>query len=159
MIKDHHKIKIHASPDVIFSHIETYPFPTFKFFETRPFLFFRATLVAGLKSGIRSVLSGNLFEYMNEPLEPGATVGPFIVTEVEKGKKLYFSLNSFFSNCITGFTITEIENGSLLSFDLFSHNLKLREKVWWLIFKPVHGILARRVLRVHKRASESVEGM
>ncbi len=155
MINNQHKIEIDATPKVVFAQIEKNPFPTFKLLETRPFLFIRLALVDGLRAGAKIAFSGDLSEKMNEPLKLGTSMGPFKVTEVEKGKMFYFTLKSFFFNCKTGFSINEIENGSLLTFDIFADKLKMREKIYWFLIKPIHGILARRVLRVHKKTSES----
>ncbi|MBC2710432.1 MAG: hypothetical protein HGJ94_05370 [Desulfosarcina sp.] len=44
--------------------------------------------------------------------------------------------------------------GQSLVFDLIAENPTFKEKLWWFLFKPFHGLFANKVLHVIKEKSE-----
>jgi hypothetical protein len=48
----------------------------------------------------------------------------------------------------------QIKAPSHAIFDLIAENPTFKEKIWWFIFKPFHGLLANKVLHVIKEKIE-----
>lgn len=149
MIQDRRKIEIRASSQDIFDLIDSMPnkFPIYRFLEAKPFFFFRMLLVDGLSSAWKA---SKLDRAFNEKLSVGDKMGPFTLTRFERPRKYQFSLRSFFFNCQTGYSLSAISYGTELRFDLIAENPTLKEKVWWFLFKPFHGLFAKKVLHVIK---------
>jgi len=63
-------------------------------------------------------------------------------------------IGPYFFSCQTGYSLTANSNGTELGFDLISENPTLKEKVWWFLFKPFHGLFANKVLSVIKEKVE-----
>ena len=146
MIKDRRQIQINATPEDVFSLIETMPnkFPVYKIMETKPIFFLRALFVDGLRSAVQTIK-------MNKPTEKvvlqiGDAMGPFELTEIEKPFKYLFTLTSFFFNCQTGYILSVNESKTMLNFILVADNPKTMEKIYWLAIKPFHLLLAKKVL-------------
>ncbi len=154
MIRDKKQIDIDALPEKVFDLIETMPnkFPVYKILETKPFFFLRLLLVDGLRSAIEAMS----IEKPNDSLvlSVGDSMGPFQLTELEKPLKYWFTLKSFFFNCQTGYSLSINGNMTTLSFDLIADDPKIMEKVWWFFVKPIHGLLANKVLKVIKVKAE-----
>jgi hypothetical protein len=87
-------------------------------------------------------------------LNEGDKMGPFTLTELKKPIKYHFSLKSLFFNCQTGYSLHTKNGVTVLCFDLFAENPTLKEKIWWFVFKPFHGLLANKVLHVIKNKIE-----
>lgn len=155
MLKDNRQIQINASPEIIYDYIETMPnkFPIFKILESKPFLFLRILLVDGLRTAIEAVNVAKPEDVLI--LNVGDSMGPFTLTEAEKPLKYWFTLESFFFNCRTGYSL--YANGSMttLNFYIIAENPCLKEKVWWLFIKPVHGIFSKKVIRNIKKGVEN----
>ena len=155
MIQDQKQIDINAPPEKIFEFIETMPnkFPVYKILETKPFLFLRILFVDGYRAAIEAVK----FEKAKDTLvlNQGDSMGPFQLTELEKPLKYGFTLRSFFFNCQTGYSLSSTGNITTLYFDLIAEDPKFMEKVWWFFVKPIHGLLANKVLKVVKSKAES----
>jgi hypothetical protein len=155
MIQDQKQIDIDSSPEKIFRLIETMPnkFPVYKILETKPFYFVRLLFVDGLRAAIEAMK----FEKPNASLvlNLGDSMGPFQLTELEKPLKYRFTLKSFFFNCRTGYSLSSNENRTTLCFDLIAEDPGLMEKVWWIFVKPIHGLLANKVLKAIKAKVES----
>jgi hypothetical protein len=155
MIRDQKQIIINASPEKVFDLIETMPnkFPVYGMLETKPFLFLRILFVDGFRAAI-NVLS---IEKPSEMLllNVGDSMGPFKLTELKKPVKYWFTLRSFFFNCRTGYSLSRNGNMTTLSFDLIADDPKIVAKIWWIFVKPIHKLLASKVLKVIK---EKVEG-
>jgi hypothetical protein len=154
MIQDRRKIEIRASSHDIFDLIDRMPnkFPIYKFLEVKPFFFLRILLVDGLSSAWKAA---RLDRSINElKLSVGDKMGPFTLTGFERPKKYWFSLESLFFNCRTGYSLSANDNGAELSFDLIADNPTFKEKVWWFLFKPFHGLFAKKVLNVIKEKVE-----
>ncbi len=156
MIEDHKQIVINALPDRVFDLIVTMPnkFPVYKILETRPFFFIRVLLVDGWRSAVEAVR----FERPAESLvlQVGDSMGPFRLTEMEKPLYYRFILRSFFFNCRTGYSLSRCGNMTTLCFDLVVEDPGIFERIWWFFVKPVHGLLAGKVLKVIKAKAEAV---
>ncbi len=154
MIQDKRQILIKASPHVIFDLIEIMPnkFPIYKFLEEKPFFFIRILLVDGLRSAWEAARLKRPNDVLK--LNVGDTMGPFTLTELERPMKYWFSLKSLFFNCQTGYSLNTNGGVTELSFDLTSENPTFKEKVWWFVFKPFHGLFANKVLHVIKEKVE-----
>jgi hypothetical protein len=157
MIYDQRTIEIKASPDKVFKQIETNPFPTYWILNTKPFFFLRITLIDGIRSGIRLAFDKNLNREMTEPVELGSSLGPFILTEIERPSRYYFTLKSLFINCIGGFNLHSTDNGTMLSLEIIAEDPTFREKIWWLLIKPIHILLAHKVLKTLRKGAERCE--
>ena len=155
MIQDQKQIDINSPPERIFGLIETMPnkFPVYKILETKPFFFVRLLFVDGL----RAAVEGMNIEKANDSLvlNLGDSMGPFQLTELEKPLKYWFTLKSFFFNCRTGYSLSSNGNITILCFDLIAEDPRLMEKIWWFFVKPIHGLLANKVLKVIKGKVES----
>jgi predicted rRNA methylase YqxC with S4 and FtsJ domains len=144
----------------VFELIETMPnkFPTFKFLDNRLFLFFRLALVDGFRPALKIVFDKDLWIEVKRGnpfvLKTGASFGPFTLTLLEKPAKYIFTLNSFFFNCKTGYSLKSDSKGTVLTFDLAAKNPGLMEKIWWFFVKPIHAILANKVLKRIKKEAE-----
>ena len=154
MIQYKKQINIDALPEKVFELIETMPnkFPVYNILETKPFFFLRLILVDGLRAAIEAMS----IEKPNDSLvlHVGDSMGPFQLTEIEKPLKYWFTLRSFFFNCRTGYSLSSNGNMTTLSFDLIADDPKIKGKVWWLFVKPIHGLLANKVLKVIKAKVE-----
>ncbi len=150
MIQDQKHIDINSPPERIFGLIETMPnkFPVYKILEARPFFFVRLLFVDGLRAAVKAMS----IEKPNDSLvlNLGDSMGPFKLTELEKPSKYGFTLRSFFFNCRTGYSLSSKRNMTTLYFDLIAEDPGLMEKVWWFFVKPIHGLLANKVLKVIK---------
>ena len=150
MIKDRRKIRIESSPEIVFDVIDKMPnkFPIYRTLETKPFFFLRILFVNGFKAAMEAA---NIEKPEDKLiLNVGDTIGPFTLTIKEKPLKYWFSLKSFFFNCQTGYSLSSNGSESTLYFDLIAENPNLKEKIWWLLFKPFHWIFANKALRVIK---------
>lgn len=154
MINDQHLIKIEASADQVFKQIEIEPFPTFNILNTRPFLFLRIALIDGIKTAVRVTSDKDLSKKKAEPIKLGTSMGPFTLTEYERPKKYYFTLKSLFFNCRTGFFLNDTTHGSLLRFDIIAENPSSSEKFWWFFIKPIHALMAHKVLKTIQQRAE-----
>ncbi len=154
MIQDKRQIKIKASPQVVFDLIEIMPnkFPVYKLLEAKPFLFLRVLLVDGLRTAFEAIKFKRPTDILK--LNVGDTMGPFTLTELERPMKYWFSLKSLFINCQTGYTLNTNGGMTELNFNLISENPTFKEKVWWFVFKPFHGLFANKVLHVIKAKVE-----
>jgi hypothetical protein len=157
MINDQRTIEIKASPDKVFKQIETNPFPTFRILNTKPFFFLRIALIDGIRAGIRLVFDKNLNREMTEPAELGSSLGPFTLTEIERPSRYYFTLKSLFINCKTGFSLHSTGKGTLLSLEAIAEDPTFREKIWWFFIKPIHILLAHKVLKTIRQEVERNE--
>ena len=150
MIQDKRQIQIKAPSPVIFDLIDRMPnkFPVYKFLEAKPLFFMRIFLV----DGPRSAWDAAKFKRPNDVLKlnVGDTMGPFTLTEFDRPMKYWFTLKSLFFNCQTGYSLLTNEGGTVLSFDLIAENPTFKEKIWWFLFKPFHGLFANKVLHVIK---------
>ena len=155
MIQHQRQIDIEAPPEKVFGLIETMPnkFPVYKILETKPFLFLRLLFVDGFRAAIEAMK----FEKPNDALvlKLGDSMGPFQLTELEKPFKYVFTLRSFFFNCQTGYWLSSNGNRTTLYFDLIAEDPKMMEKVYWFFIKPIHGLLANKVLKVIKGKVEN----
>ena len=154
MIQDKRKIQINAPSPVIFDLIYRMPnkFPIYKFLETKPFFFIRILLVDGLRSAWEAVRLKKPNDALK--LNVGDTMGPFTLIELDRPMKYWFSLKSLFFDCRTGYSLFSKDGGTELSFDLIAENPTFKEKLWWFLFKPFHGLFANKVLHVIKEKSE-----
>ncbi|MBT8372807.1 MAG: hypothetical protein KJO34_17715 [Deltaproteobacteria bacterium] len=155
MIQDQKQIEIDASPEKIFGFIVTMPnkFPVYKILETKPFLFLRILFVDGFRAAVE--LMGIEKAKDTFVLNLGDSMGPFQLTELEKPLKYGFTLRSFFFNCQTGYSLSSNGNITTLYFDLIAEDPGKMEKAWWFFVKPIHGLLANKVLKVVKGKVES----
>jgi len=155
MIRDRHQIQIEALPETVFEFIDTMPnkFPVYRIMETKPFLFFRIFFVDGFRAAIEAVSVERPDSFLK--LNVGDSMGPFQLTGLEKPVTYEFTLRSFFFNCRTGYSLTRSGDRTMLTFDLIAENPRLMEKVWWIIVKPIHGLLAKKVLSVIKERAET----
>jgi len=157
MIRDQSQITINASPDQVFTVIEEMPnkFPAYKIMDTRPMIFMRLLFVDGLRSAIDSYS-------LKTPIEDvfimklSDSYGPFKLTTVEKPSKYWFTLKSFFFNCRTGYNLGCFENQTKLEFFLVTDNPSFSEKLYWILVKPIHAVLARKVLKEIKAKVENL---
>lgn len=157
MINDQRTIEIKVSPEQVFKQIETNPFPTFRILNTKPFFFLRIALIDGIRTGIRLAFDKNLNREMTEPVELGSSLGPFTLTEIERPSRYYFTLKSLFFDCITGFSLRSTANGTILSLEIIAEDPTFREKIWWFFIKPIHILLAYKVLKTIRKEAESYE--
>ena len=157
MINDQRTIEIKASPDKVFKQIETNPFPTYGILNTKPFFFLRITLIDGIRTGIRLAFDKNLNREMTKPVELGSSLGPFILTEIERPSRYYFTLKSLFINCKAGFSLHSTGKGTLLSLEAIAEDPPFREKIWWFFIKPIHILLAYKVLKTIRKEVEHNE--
>lgn len=154
MIQDERKINIDALPEDVFGLIETMPnkFPVYKILEAKPFFFLRILLVDGLRAAIEAVSVEKPNDFL--VLRIGDSMGPFQLTNLEKPFKYWFTLRSFFFNGRTGYSLGKFNNMTTLNFVLVAENPRLMEKVFWFFVKPIHGLLANKVLKVIKKKVE-----
>jgi hypothetical protein len=157
MIRDKREIRIDAPPEAVFDLIETMPnkFPVYSILETKPFLFLRILLVDGMRAAKEAITFEKAEDSLN--LKVGESMGPFTLWQSEKPAAYLFSLNSFFFNCQTGYSLVPSGSGTVLSFDLTSDTPAFRERIYWYLIKPMHLLLARKVLRVIKKKAEGGE--
>ena len=155
MIQDEKHIEIDASPEKIFEFIETMPnkFPVYKILETKPFFFLRLLFVDGFRAAVEVIRIEKAKDTF--VLNLGDSMGPFQLTELENPLKYRFTLRSFFFNCRTGYSLSRNTNMTTLCFDLIAEDPGIMEKVWWFFVKPIHGLLANKVLKVIKGKVES----
>lgn len=154
MIKDKRQIQIKAPPHVIFELIDRMPnkFPIYRFLESKPFFFIRTLLVDGLSSSLKAAKLRRPDDVMK--LNLGDTMGPFTLIEFESPTKYWFSLKSLFFDCQTGYSLRLKGRVTELSFDLIAENPNFKERIWWFVFKPFHGLFANKVLHVIKEKTE-----
>jgi hypothetical protein len=157
MINDQRTIEIKASLDKVFKQIETNPFPTYGMLNTKPFFFLRITLIDGIRTGIRLAFDKNLNREMTEPVALGSSLGPFILTEIERPSRYYFTLKSLFYNCITGFNLHSTDNGTLPNLAIIAEDPTFRANTWWFFVKPIHILLAYKVLKTIQKEVERNE--
>jgi len=157
MINDQRTIEIKVSPGQVFKQIETNPFPTYGILNKKPFFFLRITLIDGIRTGIRLAFDKNLNREMTEPVELGSSLGPFTLTEIERPSRYYFTLKSLFFNCKTGFSLRSTANGTILSLEIIAEYPTFREKTWWFFIKPIHILLAYKVLKTIRKEVERNE--
>lgn len=150
MIKDKKQIQINASSTIIFDLIDSMPdkFPVFKFLEANPFYFVRVLLFDGFRSAWEATKIKGLNEVLK--LNVGDAMGPFTLIESKRPIKYWFSLNSLFFSCQTGYVLSSNDNGTELGLNLIAENPTLKDKIWWLLFKYLHGLFANKALRVIK---------
>lgn len=155
MIKNNKKIQINASSNVIFDLIDRMPdkFPVFKFLESKPFFFVRVLLFDGFHSAWEATKIKGLNEILE--LNVGDTMGPFTLIQSNRPNRYWFSLDSLFFRCQTGYVLSPNENGTELGLNLIAENPAFKEKIWWFLFKYFHGLLANKALRVIKKKAES----
>jgi hypothetical protein len=156
MIQHKKNIVINSSPEKIFQLIEMMPnkFPVYKILEAKPFFFLRLLLVDGLSEAIKAM---NIEKANNTlVLKIGDSIGPFKLTESERPYKYGFTLKSYFFNCLTGYSLSNNGNTTNLNFDLFAESPRLMEEVYWFFVKPIHGLLASKVLKVIKQKAENL---
>ena len=153
-IDDQRAVLINASVESVFDVIETMPnkFPVYKVLEISPVFFFRMLLVDGLRAAIRAVRFEKPID--QQVLQPGESMGPFTLIEVKKPCVYMFELNSFFFHCRTGYVLSVDGQATQVQFVLNSDNPGFMEKVYWTFIKPVHWILAGKVLKVIKGKAE-----
>jgi hypothetical protein len=158
MLNDKRQIQINASPETVYEFIETTPnkFPVYKALEAKPFLFLRMLFTDGLRSAFR-VMSINRSVH-TLILNIGDSMGPFTLTEAERPYKYWFMIRSYFINCESGYLINFNGNTTTLNFNTIIEKPSFKEKVWWFLTKPVHGVLANKVLRIIKEKVERREG-
>jgi len=163
MICNYRTIKINNTQLKVFKLIESMPnkFPTFEILDNRILLFFRLAFVNGLRPALKIVFDKDLWiEIKKEKpliLNKGESLGPFTLTLVEKPTVYMFKLDSFFFNCKTGYSMEPDKEGMLLSFDLTAENPSVVEKIWWFFVKPIHFILADKVLKRIKKEVEAIK--
>ena len=154
MIQDQKQILVNAKPEEVFALIETMPnkFPVYRILETRPLLFLRILFVDGFHPALNlmSIKKPNDIFVM----QAGDSLGPFKLTELEKPIRYWFTLKSFFFDCRTGYTLSAYESKTILNFDIISDNPTLMEKLWWFFVKPIHSLMAKKVLKVIKNEVE-----
>jgi len=157
MIQDKREIEVDAPPEAVFNWIETMPdkFPVYALLETKPLFFLRVLLVDGMRAALEAI---NV-EKTEEPLvlNVGEAMGPFTLSKSEKPVAYLFSLNSLFFNCQTGYSLSPRGSGTVLSFDLISRAPTFRERIYWYLIKPIHLLLAHKVLSVIKKKVEDRE--
>lgn len=154
MIQDKRQIQIKAPSHAIFDLIDRMPnkFPIYSFLEAKPFFFIRILLVDGLSSAWEAARIRRPDFVLK--LSVGDTMGPFTLTEFERPTKYWFSLKSLFFDCQTGYSLHSKNGVTELSFDLIAENPTFKERIWWFIFKPFHGLFANKVLNVIKENIE-----
>lgn len=154
MIRDRHQIQIEALPETVFEFIDTMPnkFPVYRIMETKPLLFFRILFVDGFRAAIEAVRVERPDSFLK--LNVGDSMGPFQLTGFEKPLIYQFTLRSFFFNCRTGYSLLGSGDMTTLNFDLIAETPGLMEKMWWVVVKPIHGVLAKKVLKVVKEKVE-----
>jgi len=154
MILDKRQIQIKAPQHIVFDLIDRMPnkFPVYKILEAKLFFFIRMLFVDGLSSAWKAVRFNKLDDVLK--LSVGDTMGPFTLTELEWPKKYWFSMKSLFFNCQTGYSLHTNEGVTVLSFNLIAENPTFREKIWWFIFKPFHGLFTNKALHVIKDKPE-----
>ena len=159
MIQDKHEIKIDAPPEKVFDLIETMPnkFPVYSILEAKPFLFLRILLVDGMQAAFEAINIERAKDFL--VLEVGESMGPFTLWKSEKPVIYLFYLTSFFFKCQTGFGLIPSGSGTMLSFDLISKTPGFRERIYWYLIKPMHFLLARKVLRNIKKKAEDRENI
>lgn len=155
MIQDKREIVIDAPPEAVFGLIETMPnkFPVYSILETKPFFFLRVFLVDGMRAALEAIRVERNEDSLI--LKVGDSMGPFTLLKSEKPASYLFCLNSFCFKCQTGYSLIPRGSGTALSFDLFSKAPTFREKVYWYLIKPMHLLLAHKVLRVIKSKAEN----
>ncbi|MCP4370465.1 MAG: hypothetical protein GY797_20490 [Deltaproteobacteria bacterium] len=155
MIQDQKQIEIDAPQEKIFAYIETMPnkFPVYKILETKPFFFLRILFVDGFRAAVEVLRIEKAKDTLVLNLDD--SMGPFQLTQLEKPLKYGFTLRSFFFNCQTGYCLSSNGNMTTLYFDLIAEDSGLMEKIWWFFVKPIHGLLANKVLKVIKGKVES----
>lgn len=154
MIQDQRHILINAPIEKVFSIIETMPnkFPVYRVLETKPFVFLRLLLVDGYRSAIKISKTKKPIDKI--VLNTGDSFGPFTLTEVESPYKYLFTLKSFFFDCQTGYTLSANKTQTRLNFDLIADNPSNIEKLYWIFVKPIHGLLAQKVLKEIREKAE-----
>lgn len=163
-ITDDQTIVIRATPEQVYEYIETMPnkFPTFRLFDTRPFMFVRIALVDGVESALKVIRDDSYrrdrMKNKAKPLLVGSAFGPFTLIEAKKPEKYYFSMNSLFFEGETGYKIYPREKSAVLHFDLSTDTTKVYQIVWIRAIMPFHFLLARLVLRNIKAGAEAAAG-
>jgi hypothetical protein len=159
MIRDKREITIDVSPETVFDMIETMPskFPVYRILETKPFLFIRLLFVDGIRSAIEAITVEKPQDKLI--LKVGDSMGPFTLSESEKPNVYLFTLSSLFFQCKTGYSLRSNGSRTVLSFDLISERPSFWEKIYWFFIKPIHSLLANKVLRVIKRRIEGQESI
>jgi hypothetical protein len=157
MIRDRREIKIDAAPEAVFDLIETMPnkFPVYSILETKPFLFLRILLVDGMRAAREAIHVENSEDFL--VLKVGDKMGPFTLSKLENPVAYLFTLDSLFFSCQTGYSLTPSGRGTLLGFDLISKAPTYRDRIYWYLIKPMHLLLACKVLRVIKKKTEEKE--
>lgn len=154
MIEHSVQIRIDSSPEAVFSLIETMPnkFPVYRVLETKPVFFLRLLFVGGLRAAIDATSVHRSED--QRILRIGDSMGPFTLTKSEKPSKYWFDLKSLFFNCRTGYSLAACGGNTILELDIIAENPSPMERAWWFLIKPIHGVLARKVLRIIKESAE-----
>lgn len=162
-IFDRRQIGIKADPERVFEFIQSMPmkFPTLKILDTKPILFFRMTFVDGIKSGLNVLFNRDYYNRIKNEDQShcaiGSSFGPFTLTEVIKARKYFFTVDSYFLKCQTGYILHPSKYGTDLYFDTIADNPGTKEKIWWFMIKPFHSILANIVLYNIKNGIEQIK--
>ena len=133
MIQNQSQIIVNALPEEVFATIEKMPnkFPVYKIIDTKPIFFLRALFVDGWRYAINSIkIQSPIGDTV--VMNVGDSYGPFKLTEVERPSKYWFTLDSFFFSCRTGYTLTNHGNKTLLQFILVTENPFFKEKIYWI---------------------------
>ena len=156
MIKYEKQIEIEIPIEEVFELIDTMPnkFPVYRVLESKPFFFVRALMVNGFRGAIESIKIKKADDVLL--LKVGDSMGPFTLTEYNKPQKYWFTLESLFFNCRTGYTLDANGSNTTLHFDLISEYPKILEKMYWFLIRPIHGLLAEKVLNVIKIEAEKI---
>jgi len=162
MITDSQSTIIKSTPKDVYMHIAQRgnKFPVFKLLDMRPFLALRLIGVGDLKKGFTILLKGNIYKKEGQergrPLAIGDNYGPFKLIEAIDSHKYFFELKTNMFNLETGYTLTSHENDTLLSFDLISDDPTLLQRLYWRFpTKPLHQLLARKVVNELKKEIEN----
>ena len=157
MLKDERQIQINASPEMTYDFIANMPnkFPIYETLEAKPFLFLRMLFTDGLRSAFKIMNVDRSVDVLI--LNIGGSMGPFTLTDAERPLKYWFSIKSFFINCETGYFINCNGSTTTLHFDTIIEKPNFKERVWWFLTKPVHGLFANKALRIIKEKVENRE--
>jgi hypothetical protein len=122
MIQDMRQIRIESSPERIFECIAKMPnkFPVWRILETKPFLFPRLLLVDGFRAAMEAVRVEKPDDAVT--LNVGDSMGPFTLTDSVRPFRHWFTLESMFFKCRTGYTIRTQGGITTLNFDIIAEN-------------------------------------
>lgn len=162
-IRVRHSVTIEAAPITVYQHIadKEVKFPVYSFLDSRLFLAFRLIAIGEPKAGFRLLLRGRAYKSngLRGKLNVGDFYGPFQLMEASEAEKYLFRLKTKLGlfDLKAGYLLDQYgADTTTLSLIILSESANFLQRWYWRLVKPVHGLLARKVLNSIKKEVEAL---